>query len=309
MQASVKEDRQNWIGGSDIPIIMGISPFITRYDLLLFKAGLQENNFEGNEYTEYGNVMEEVIRNYYNKENNTTFKETKYEYRETGIRCHLDGENEDAVMEIKTTSQIHDDPEDYRVYIVQLLFYMYNVCKEKGTLIVYERPNDFKEKTPEQWVEDFNPDRIHIYNINIAECQSLVNDIKTAVSLFKADLEKIKENPLLTEEDLLPAVIKEISQQLEMVEHKLIMYKDLEREEKELKVQLYNAMEKYCIKSWETPDKSILISKIASTPDKVETVFNEEKFKEEQPVVYASYSEERIKKGKSGYVRITIRDE
>ena len=32
MQVSVKQDRQKWIGGSDIPIIMGISPFTSRFD-------------------------------------------------------------------------------------------------------------------------------------------------------------------------------------------------------------------------------------------------------------------------------------
>ena len=47
-------DRDKYIGGSDIPIIMGISPFKSRFDLLLEKAGYLENDFKGNEYTEYG---------------------------------------------------------------------------------------------------------------------------------------------------------------------------------------------------------------------------------------------------------------
>ena len=55
-------DRFKWIGGSDIPAIMGISPFTTRFDLLLFKAELKENDFKGNEYTRYGQVMEPKIR-------------------------------------------------------------------------------------------------------------------------------------------------------------------------------------------------------------------------------------------------------
>ena len=58
MQASVKEDRNLYIGGSDVPIILGISPFKTRYELLLEKAQIEESMFEGNAYTEYGNVME-----------------------------------------------------------------------------------------------------------------------------------------------------------------------------------------------------------------------------------------------------------
>lgn len=54
-------DRNKYIGGSDIPIIMGISKFKKRFDLLLEKAELKENDFTGNAYTEYGNVMEEKL--------------------------------------------------------------------------------------------------------------------------------------------------------------------------------------------------------------------------------------------------------
>ena len=45
---NVRVDREKYIGGSDIPIIMGISQFKTRFDLLLEKAGLKENTFDGN---------------------------------------------------------------------------------------------------------------------------------------------------------------------------------------------------------------------------------------------------------------------
>ena len=62
MQISVKENRDLYIGGSDIPKIMGISTFQTRWELLQEKAGLLENSFEGNSYTEYGNKMEPKIR-------------------------------------------------------------------------------------------------------------------------------------------------------------------------------------------------------------------------------------------------------
>ena len=308
MQASVKEDRQKWIGGSDIPIIMGISPFTTRYDLLLFKAGLQENDFEGNEYTEYGNTMEDVIRDYINLDyEKDQFKETKYEYRESGVRCHLDGENKHQVLEIKTTSQIHENVNDYKVYLVQQLFYMEKVGKTKGVLAVYERGEDFKDKTPEQWVKDFDPKRIHTYDVDINDYQELLESINTAVIKFKEDLEKVKENPLLTEEELLPSPIQQISHRLEMLEQQLGMYKDLEKEEKELKQALFEAMDKYGIKTWENSSKTMQITRVDSTPDKVEMVFNEDKLKEEQPVLYSTYCEEKIKKGRSGYVKITLR--
>ena len=299
MQASVKENRENWIGGSDIPIIMGISPFTTRYDLLLFKAGIKQNDFEGNEYTEYGNLMESKIRNYINEEYDREFIETKYEYRALGYRCHLDGEDKKGVLEIKTTSQIHERLEDYKVYIVQLLFYMMNVGKDNGILAVYERPEDFNE--------ELDPNRLKLYKININDYSELIEEINSAVNQFKEDLERIKENPLLSEEDLLPMPIQELSKQLEMIESQLALYKDLEKQEKELKQMLYEAMEKYNIKKWETPNHN-LITKVDSTPDKTIMAFNEDKLKKEQPLIYANYCEEKVQKGKAGYLKITIRE-
>ena len=88
MQA-VTVDREKYIGGSDIPIIMGISPFKTRFDLLLEKAGLKENDFTGNEYTEYGNKLEPKIRDFINENREDKFEEGKY--IENDIRCHTDG--------------------------------------------------------------------------------------------------------------------------------------------------------------------------------------------------------------------------
>ena len=146
MQASVSKDRDKYIGGSDIPIIMGISPFKKRYDLLLEKSGLKENDFTGNKYTEYGNIMESKIRDFIN---NDEFYKTQYhgDFVEDkkivgNIRCHVDGYNGKMILEIKTTSQIHENVDDYNVYLVQLLFYMQNYKIDKGVLAVYERPEE-----------------------------------------------------------------------------------------------------------------------------------------------------------------------
>ena len=64
MQETVKQDRNKYIGGSDIPIIMNMSPYKSRFDLLLEKAGLKDDDFEGNQFTEYGNTMEPKIREF-----------------------------------------------------------------------------------------------------------------------------------------------------------------------------------------------------------------------------------------------------
>lgn len=297
MQASVKQDREKWIGGSDIPAIMGISPFISRYDLLLLKAGIKESTFEGNEYTEYGNVMEPKIRNYINEQYGVCFEEGKHEDEENGFRCHTDGEYNEEVLEIKTTSQIHKDIDDYKIYLVQLLFYMMNTKKPYGMLAIYERPENFDE--------EFDKNRLQVYNFSISQYQELCEEIMDSVEQFKKDLEKIKENPLLSEDDLIPMPIKELSEKVIEIESQLASIKQLEKQQKELKTKLYTVMEEYGVKNWKTPNGT-LITRVLNTPDKVEMTFNEDKFKEEQPVVYASYCEEKIKKGRSGYVKITL---
>lgn len=44
MQDTVKVDRDKYVGGSDIPAILGLSNFKTRYELILDKAGLYQDD-------------------------------------------------------------------------------------------------------------------------------------------------------------------------------------------------------------------------------------------------------------------------
>lgn len=295
MQKSVKEDRNLYIGGSDIPAIMGISLFKTRYELLLEKAGLKEDNFEGNEYTEYGNIMEEKIRNYMNEIDHTEYKEDKL--IKDDIRCHVDGYNGQLIIEIKTTSQVHEELKDYKSYLVQLLFYMYNYNKDAGQLCVYHRPDDFNE--------EFDNRRLTIFDVQLEEHKELVEQIKKSVEQFRIDLQKLKENPLLTEEDLMPNDIVSVSNKILLLEEKLKEYKKLENEQKELKNQLKDLMKEKGIKNWETPNGT-KITLVDDAEDKEVLEFNEKKFKEENKEIYDKYLETKIKKGRSGYVLITI---
>lgn len=288
-------DRNLYIGGSDIPIILGISPFKKRFDLLLEKAGLQENTFEGNVYTEYGNELEPVIRAYINELYKTNFLEGKVVNGD--IRCHFDGMNEKAILEIKTTSQIKDNVDDYQVYLSQLILYMYEAKKENGLLAVYERPKDFNT--------EFDENRLKIYEINIKDYQDLLDKILVAIDQFRIDLEKIKANPLLTEEDLQPKEVIELSNQCVVFENKLKEFKELEEQYKKMKEELYQAMEKYQIKTWET-NNGTKVTRVLATEDTKVQEFNVAKFKKENEDLYNSYLEEKTKKGKKGYVTIKL---
>ena len=300
MQKSVKEDRERYVGGSDIPIIMGISPFKTRYELLLEKAGLKEDDFEGNEYTEYGNILEPKIRDYINKEdekNGIGGGFAEYKKINGDIRCHLDGYNGHEVLEIKTTSQIYSELNDYKTYLVQLLFYMEQVKCKYGLLAVYHRPNDFDE--------EFDSSRLNLFTIEIEDYKDLLEKINQAVDQFRIDLQKLKENPFLTEEDLLPVDLTKIANDIIALENKLQEYKKIEEEQKELKDKLKQMMEEKSIKKWKTPN-GVKITLVEDGIDKEVLKFNESKFKEENEDIYNKYLETKIQKGKSGYVKITF---
>lgn len=294
---NVTVDRDKYIGGSDIPIIMGISTFKTRFELLLEKAGLRENTFDGNEYTEYGNIMEPKIRSYINSQGLSKKNYVEDKKIIDDIRCHVDGFNGETVLEIKTTSQIHDNLDDYKTYLVQLLFYMQYMSVSKGLLAVYERPDDFSE--------EFDENRLTTYYISIDNYKELLEQINKAVDQFRIDLVKAKENPFITEEELLPVDLTEISNKLVTVENQLKQYDAIIKQQKELKLQLKNAMEKNNIKGWETPN-GVKITLVADGEDKIVKKFNEQLFKENNLNLWDEYSEEVIQKGKAGFVRITL---
>lgn len=310
MQDSVSKDREKYIGGSDIPIIMELSPFKSRFDLLLEKAGLKENDFTGNIFTEYGNKMEGKIRDFINAGLISDFVEGKHiidvpaEMTEhpngMQIRCHTDGECDDIVLEIKTTAQTFDSLDDYELYLVQILFYMYCTGKSKGLLAVYKRPDDMSE--------EFDEANLQLFPFDISDFPELVNRIISAVGRFLDDLHKVKSNPMITEEELLPSDITEITAQIIAFEQQLERMKYLEKKIKSEKDRLKTAMESAGIPKWQTPN-GYKITLVADKPDKAETVesFDAERFMAENPELWEKYmvTSTVIKKGKKGYVLIT----
>lgn len=306
----VTENRDKYIGGSDIPIIMGLSPFKTRYQLLLEKAHLKDVEEVSNPAIDYGNTMEPILRRSHNYweipdvskpfKPNTICDEwdvNKIPDDELSLRYNADGENEDAVLEIKTTSQIHDSLDGYKHYLVQLLFGMYMFEHSEGVLIVYERPEDYST--------EIDPYRCHTYYIDADEYKDLMDEILAAIEQFRADFKRIKHNPFLTEEDLLPAEVVETSHKVIALEEKLAEFKQIEKQYKDLTDQLYTLMKENGIKKWETPN-GVKITLVEPLADKIESRFNEEAFKESHPKLYNQYLKETTKKGRKGYIKITL---
>lgn len=303
MQETVKQDREKYIGGSDIPIIMNLSPFKTRFDLLLEKAGYKENDFDGNIYTDYGNTLEPKIRDYINsmRIDNQVFVEGKHireagEGEIIGSRVHTDGESDNTILEIKTTSTIYKTISEYKIYLVQLLYYMVETGKTNGLLAVYDRPEDLSE--------DFDPDRLQLFDVVLNDYKDLCLEIAEELDKFIEDLYKVKDNPFITEDELLPSDITDITKRILAFEDQVRYMKSIEAQIKSEKERLKKAMIAANVKSWKTPN-GYKITLVADGEDKKIKVFNETKLKETEPEVYEKYLEDSIKKGKAGYILIT----
>ena len=299
MDFDVTIDRDKYIGGSDIPIIMGISTFRTRWQLLLEKAGLEQSNFGGNAYTEYGNTLEPKIRDYLNETEGTDF--APHQIIDGDLRAHMDGFDGRCVLEIKTTSNVADEVSGYKHYLVQLLFYMEMANVDCGILAVYIRPNDFNT--------DFEPSRLILHRVLRKDHQTLLNEIEAEIDRFRADLEQLKENPLLSEQDFQPNELVLLSNKVLAMEKQLANYKALEQQYKEMKQQLFEAMQTHNVKSWKTIN-GVTITRVDGTQPTTKTVqeFDADSFEQDFPDLYARYVKETEKTtaGRSGYVKITL---
>ncbi len=297
----VSEDRSKYIGGSDIPVIMGLSTFKRRWDLLLEKAGLKEDTFTGNVFTEYGHVMEEKIRDYVNQFENTPFVPNRVINGD--IRCHTDGFNGECVLEIKTTSHIFSSADAYKIYLCQLLKYMEENGVQKGKLCVYNRPEDLSY--------EFDPDRLQIFDISMKSYVNILDAVNREIDRFRVDLEILKENPLLTEQDFLRSSgsLITLSNKVVAFEKQIADMKLIENQLKDAKTALYNEMVKHNVKSWVTPNGT-KITRVDGVPAGTKTVmeFDVKSFKAENEGLYGMYLRETEKesKGRSGYVRITV---
>ena len=296
----VSQDRDKYIGGSDLPIICGISKFKTRWQLLLEKAGLEENTFEGNPYTRYGHYIEPFIRDHVNLIYNTQFIPNRVINGD--IRCHSDGFNGECVLEIKSTSDIFSSVDGYKVYLIQLVKYMEQNEVKKGILAVYDRPQDMSR--------EFDPKRLQVFEILLDDYRNLLDYVNREIDKFRADLERLKENPLLSEQDFLPAGnLVALADKVAKLENQLAALKEIENQCKEAKKALYNEMLNRKVKSWTMPNGTKL-TMVMETPPGTKTVteFDTETFKADCPGIYQKYLKTVEKKtnGKAGYVRITI---
>ena len=294
---TVTKDREKFIGGSDLAGIMGLSPFIDRWTLLQQKAGLKERDFFGNEYTRYGDELEPIVRDYINEKYCRDFEPAVK--IDGDLRGNCDGIDEGGLLEIKTTSHVYDTLDGYKGYLVQILFYMKIFNVQHAMLAVYHRNEDFST--------DFDPSRLQVIPIDIKDHLDTMDEVEQAIEMFRKDLSELRENPLLCEEDFMPNEIVEVTGKIIELENQLAAYKQMEAELKEFKSKLKEAMEEYGIKTWRLYDNT----KITLVPDGEDKEVEEIDIKalqKDHPELFgegSGYVKRKLKKGRSGYVRIT----
>lgn len=297
----VTENRSDYIGGSDIPAILGISKFKTRWQLLLEKAKLEDFSFSGNKFTEYGHIIEPQIREHINLTYNTNFIPNRV--IDGDIRYHSDGFDGIRVLEVKSTSEIYSSADDYKVYLSQLLFGMQKNDVRDGILAVYERPEDFNPV--------FDPKRLQVFEISMDDYVNLVVHINKEIAKFREDLARLKENPLLTEQDFLPAGnLVALADKVAKFENQLAAMKEIELQLKEAKKQLYAEMVKRNVKSWTMPNGTKL-TKVDEVPASTKMVseFDLAAFRADNPAMYDRFCRlvEKKTNGRAGYVKITVK--
>lgn len=299
-ETDVTLNRERGIGGSDIPTIMGINPFVSRLDLLQFKVGNKTNDFEGNEYTEYGNILEPKIRACVNEKMGFHFVP---DYMETetdkalSLYYHSDGaDNEEStLLEIKTTSEIHDDIRGYKRYLVQLMYGMWMHKWNHGILAVYKRPDDFRTNT------EFDERNLQV--LSVGYDSPLMDEIRYAIEQFRLDFLFMQENPMADESDLPScSALIPYAETIMHLEDSLAMANQIISDYKDAKDSILEQMVKHNIKSWTMPNGTKL-TVVPQGEDKVVKVFDEKKFADENPSEYEAYLYDGIKKGKRAYLR------
>ena len=151
-----REERKLGIGGSDMPIIMGLSNYKTPYQLYLEKTGQVEVSDDETEFQYWGNKLEGIIRNEFALRNQIsvdtpdTVIHPFYPY----LRGNVDGfiPEWNAVLEVKCSAsfmsqQWGEDGSDVipMQYLVQVAHYCAVMNAECAYIAVLIGGNDYRE--------------------------------------------------------------------------------------------------------------------------------------------------------------------
>lgn len=291
---------QKGIGGSDVATILGLNPYKTAFTLWLEKTGQVKPAPIDNEYVEWGNILEPVIRDKFARETGFQVKENPYVLQHDDhdfMIANIDGEvfdfekDEWGVLEIKTASERmkgeweEGPPHHYMLQIQHYLAvmdynYAYVACLLGG--------NHFK------YFEIIRDDYV-IDKIISAEkefMRMVEENISPEISGHKADSEWLAATfPTANDEE------SELDPYLEVL---AIRYTEIQKEIKDLQTEadyIKNQVKLQAKESKILRSDSVKIT--MPTINKI--IFNSKEFEADHPDLYKQY-----KNKKSSYRSFTV---
>ena len=312
---NVEIDRDKYIGGSDLPTILGLN---AKYGTDIFeyakeKLGIIPRKFKGNEFTRYGQLMEPIIREYINSVYQTNYHEDTIIDKVRKERGNTDGIDRDAdipILEIKTFGKELDV--DY--YTPQCQFYMEKFDQDACLLVGYKRPEDFYtgldydlEPDDEYFNIEFDEKRIETHIIY--RDKKKWEEIETHIASFQNACVLLKANNDMTKEEFYDEFygrdLMTKCNEVTILEEQLLAFKEIEENYKKAKDELYKLFDAKGIVSME--NDNIKITKVNPTSYE-QTSIDKKRLKEEKPKIYENYKKTKIV-NKKGYVLITKKEE
>jgi putative phage-type endonuclease len=150
------EERTLGIGGSDMPIILGLSTYKTPYELYLEKTGQAKSSQEMTEGQYIGHLLEPIIRNEFCKRNNVAMEtpDTIVHPTYTFLRANIDGfiKEWNAVFEAKCANEFkgkewgEDGTDSIPLpYLVQVAHYCIVTNAQEAYIMVFLGELKFKQ--------------------------------------------------------------------------------------------------------------------------------------------------------------------
>lgn len=285
---NIIKDRDKYIGGSDIPVIVGYNKFMDAFQLTQKKINKENIN---NIYIEFGQEMEPKIRDYINNKYKTSY--TPNTKINGNFRANVDGYDKEAdikLLEIKT----YNDKLDIEYYLPQLFFYMFMYNQPQILLVGYKRPDNYKNKSLNinelNNLYDFDYNNIieHIIEFDSNKWANYMHLINMYVKAL--EWSKEQENPTEKEfynifyNDISPS-LKETANKLYIIENQIKTLKELEKQANNFKGILYNEMINRNIKSLKFGDLTIT----AKNPYTQTRKTIKSNFEIEEPQLYKKY--------------------
>lgn len=278
---NVTEKRTQYVGGSDVPVILGLSKYKTQFELAKEKAGIVQPDKSSNPYIQFGNKMEPLIRDYINTMNSLNFHPDTFINKDDMIRSNVDGidlENK-MLLEIKT----HGANPTERVYEAQMQLYFHQTDCDYGWLAMYHRPKNF----------DLEFDRKNLVIKEIERDQGYIEKILDSIETLWIRVEYLKEKTDMTEQEYysIGNDIDKLVARVERFELQMLEFEEkaklIKAQQKDFREQLYQKMEENDIKKIDTGD--LVITRVLPTTRKS---IDSTKLKKEKPDIYDQYLKE-----------------